>query len=153
MRRSAKIAVAGLLWLASPVFAGMAEVQTEQRKLELGVGIYRIEAECAETPESRSKGLMDRYSLPADKGMLFIFPKARHHCMWMHNTHIPLSAAFLDDEGTVINISDMQPDTNDYHCAVKPVRFVLEMNSGWFAKRGVRPGTRIDGIVQSPKGY
>lgn len=153
MRRHVKMTMAWLLWLAAPVFASMPGAQPEQQVLELSVGTYRIEAECAETPESRGKGLMDRYSLPANHGMLFIYPEAQHHCLWMRNTHIPLSAAFLDAEGTIINISDMQPDTNDFHCAAKPVLFVLEMNSGWFAKRGLRPGTRINGIWQAPNGH
>ena len=153
MRRCAKMAMASLLWIAAPVFTSMAGAQPAQHALQLSVGVYRIDAEYAETPESRSKGLMDRYSLPANHGMLFIYPEAHHHCLWMHNTHIPLSAAFLDDEGTIINLSDMQPDTNDLHCAAEPVRFVLEMNSGWFAKKEVRPGSRINGVGQAPNGY
>ena len=153
MRLCAKMAMEGFIWLAAPVFASMAGAQQPQHALELTVGNYRIEAEHAETPEKRRKGLMGRYSPQDNNGMLFIFPEARHHCLWMRNTHIPLSAAFLDDEGTIINISDMQPDTDDFHCAAEPVRHVLEMNIGWFTKHRVRPGTRIYGIGQAPNGH
>jgi uncharacterized membrane protein (UPF0127 family) len=152
MRWYLKMVLACLLWLAAQVNAGMAGVQPAPHTLKLSAGVYRIEAEYAETPESRDKGLMDRYSLPPNHGMLFIFPEAHRHCMWMRNTHIPLSVAFIDDEGIIINIDDMQPDTENYYCATKPVRYALEMNSGWFAEKRMRPGARISGIGQAPLG-
>jgi uncharacterized membrane protein (UPF0127 family) len=147
MRRCLKMVIACLLWLAAP-----ADGQAAPRTIELSAGGSRIEAEYAETPESRDTGLMERHSLPANHGMLFIFPEAHRHCMWMLNTHIPLSVAFLDDEGVIVNIADMLPDTRDYHCADKPVRYALEMNRGWFEKKRIRPGARISGIGQAPPG-
>jgi uncharacterized membrane protein (UPF0127 family) len=152
MRRCLEMLIACLLWLAAPADAGLAAEQPSPRTLELSAGVYRIEAEYAETPESRDTGLMKRLSLPANHGMLFIFPEAHRHCMWMINTHIPLSVAFLDDEGVIVNIADMLPDTRDYHCAAKPVRYALEMNSGWFAEKLMHPGFRVSGIGQAPPG-
>jgi len=66
-------------------------------------------------------------------------------CFWMRNTLIPLSIAFLADDGTVVNIADMKPQSDESHCSAQPVRYALEMNVGWFAKRGVKPGSRIRG--------
>lgn len=82
--------------------------------------------------------------------MLFVFPEPRRHCMWMHNTQLPLSAAFLDDRGTIINIEDMQPFTDDNHCAARPVRYVLEMERGWFSRRGLAAGMQINGLEKAP---
>ena len=81
-----------------------------------------------------------------DAGMLFIFDEPQVHCMWMKNTLIPLSVAFIDDRGAIVNIEDMQPQTEDSHCAAQPVRYALEMNRGWFKARGVKPGSRLGGI-------
>ena len=83
--------------------------------------------------------------MPTHEGMLFVFEQASTQCFWMRNTLIPLSVAFLADDGTVVNLADMKPQSDDSHCSTKPVRYVLEMNQGWFAKRGVKPGTRISG--------
>lgn len=151
MRRFFKMVMAYLFCLMAQT-VGAAGAQQSPPTLELNAGVYRIEAEYAETPESRDKGLMDRNSLPASRGMLFIFPEARRHCMWMRNTHIPLSVAFIDDEGIIVNFADMPPDTDDYYCAARPVRYALEMNGGWFKKRLISPGARISGIGQAPPG-
>lgn len=88
---------------------------------------------------------MYRRSMPNQEGMLFVFEVASPQCFWMRNTLIPLSIAFLGDDGTVVNLADMQPQSDESHCSAKPVRFALEMNQGWFARRGVRPGMRISG--------
>ena len=120
--------------------------------LKLRVGGHRIIAEVAATLEARDVGLMNRRSLPADHGMLFVFPEAHRHCMWMHNTQIPLSVAFIDDMGAIVNIEDMQPDTTDYHCAARPVRYALEMERGWFKRRGLVAGVHIDGLENAPFG-
>jgi hypothetical protein len=95
---------------------------------------------------------MKRKSLAPDRGMLFIFPEAHRHCMWMKNTDLPLSVAFLEDNGTIVNIADMKPQTEDYHCAARPVRYALEMNSRWFSRKGFGPGLIVTGLEKEPDG-
>ncbi len=112
----------------------------------LNAGIHVITAEVANTYETRARGLMFRESLGPNQGMLFIFPEEEKHCMWMKNTLIPLSVAFIDAKGTIINVAEMQPHSEQSHCAAKPARYALEMNKGWFSNKGVRPGTAIQGI-------
>jgi uncharacterized membrane protein (UPF0127 family) len=97
------------------------------------------------------QGLMDRRSMPANQGMLFVFTQAARHCMWMRNTYLPLSVAFLDDEGRILNIEEMQPQSEDNHCAASAARFALEMNLDWFASKGIKPGMRIAGVDKSPR--
>jgi hypothetical protein len=97
------------------------------------------------TPDQRYTGLMFRREMATHEGMLFIFEHPAPQCFWMRNTLLPLSIAFLADDGTVEQIADMQPHDDNSHCSTKPVRFALEMNQGWFAKRGVKPGARIAG--------
>jgi len=126
--------------------------QSPLPELVLKAGGHRISAEVAATLSSRELGLMNRSSLPADSGMLFVFPEDHPYCMWMHDTLIPLSVAFLDDKGTIVTIADMLPRTDDTHCAAGPVRYALEMNLGWFRKNGVRPGARISGLEKAPQG-
>jgi len=111
----------------------------------LRVGMHSIRAQLALTPLQRQIGLMYRRSMSNQEGMLFVFDVASPQCFWMRNTLIPLSIAFLADDGTVVNLADMQPLSDESHCSAKPVRFALEMNQGWFARRGVKPGTRIAG--------
>lgn len=123
----------------------------ELPRVDLTAGFYRIQAEVAARDPDRMQGLMHRRSMPANHGMLFVFAQAARHCMWMRNTFLPLSVAFLDEEGRILNIEDMQPQTEDNHCAVKAARYALEMNLGWFAGKGIKPGTRIGGIEQSPR--
>jgi len=95
---------------------------------------------------------MHRPSMPAHRGMLFVFPDAGVQCFWMKNTLIPLSIAFLDDDGRIVQIADMQPQSLDNHCSSKPVRFALEMNAGWFKSRGLAAGAKINGIGKAPAG-
>lgn len=130
-----------------------AAVDAQARRIELTAGIHRIEAEVAADQGTRMQGLMHRRSMPANQGMLFVFPQAERHCMWMRNTLLPLSVAFLDDEGNILNIEDMQPQTENNHCAAAPARFALEMNRGWFAQKGLKPGGHIGGIEKSPRPY
>lgn len=118
--------------------------------IELTANFHRIEAEVAADQASRRQGLMHRKSMAPHRGMLFIFPQAERYCMWMRNTLLPLSVAFLDDQGKILNIEDMQPQTEDNHCASAPVRFALEMNRGYFAGKGIKPGQRIGGLEKSP---
>jgi uncharacterized membrane protein (UPF0127 family) len=120
-------------------------------RMELTAGFYRIDAEVAADQENRMQGLMQRRRLPTHEGMLFVFPSAQRHCMWMRNTLLPLSVAFLDEQGRILNIEDMQPQTETSHCAAAPARFALEMNRGWFASKGLKPGLRIGGIEKAPR--
>ncbi len=119
--------------------------------MELTAGFHRIEAEVAADQQNRMTGLMNRKAMPPQRGMLFVFPEKNTHCMWMRNTFLPLSVAFLDEEGRIINIEDMQPQTEDNHCAKVPARYALEMNLGWFSQRGIKPGTKLGGISKAPR--
>ncbi len=112
----------------------------------LGAGMHNIKAEVAETPQEHEIGLMYRTSMGANEGMLFIFERAGQQCFWMKNTLIPLAVAFVADDGTVVNVDEMKPQTLDPHCSTKPVRFVLEMNTGWFTKRGIKEGSKLSGV-------
>lgn len=120
--------------------------------VELFAGMHRIEAEVAATPESRQTGMMLRTVMAPQRGMLFVFPEAANQCMWMRNTLLPLSVAFLDEKGRIINVEDMQPKTDANHCSAKPARFALEMNLGWFRSRGLSAGFSITGIEKAPAG-
>jgi uncharacterized membrane protein (UPF0127 family) len=118
---------------------------------EIGLSIkgHKLIAEVASTESQRSTGLMHRRMLPENRGMLFIFPDIAMHAMWMMNTHVPLSVAFLDRDGLIINIADMQPHTQDTHPAQKPAKYALEMNRGWFSKRGIKPGVKVEGLEKA----
>ena len=126
--------------------------QSQLPLLELFAGMHRIEAEVAATSESRQIGMMQRTMMAPQRGMLFVFPEVTAHCMWMRNTLLPLSVAFLDEKGRIINVEDMQPKTDDTHCASKPARYALEMNLGWFKSRGLGAGSAITGIDKAPSG-
>ncbi len=112
----------------------------------LNIGVHLIKAELAIRDEERAQGLMFREQLGANEGMVFRFPENRPVCMWMKNTFVPLSVAFIDETGKIINIEDMQPQTQDAHCAKRPARYALEMNQGWFRQKSVKPGAKIDGL-------
>lgn len=114
--------------------------------VQLNAGMYLIRAEVAADFGSRAQGLMYRKSLPSNAGMLFVFDEPGAQCMWMKNTLIPLSVAFMGDDATIVNIEDMAPQTLDSHCARRPARYALEMNGGWFTARGIKPGMRLGGI-------
>lgn len=116
-------------------------------RVKLAAGMHQIDAQVARSQDERSTGLMHRKDMPQHEGMLFVFEVPTQQCFWMKNTLLPLSAAFVADDGTIVNIEDMKPQTLDSHCSQKPVRYVLEMNQGWFAKRGLKPGTRLTGPV------
>ena len=113
--------------------------------------MHLIKAEVAADFSSRGRGLMFRKSLAPNAGMLFIFNDASMHCMWMKNTYIPLSVAFLDEQGTIVSISDMQPQSEQTHCAARPALYALEMEQGWFAKRGIKPGMKLAGLDKLPR--
>jgi uncharacterized membrane protein (UPF0127 family) len=130
-------------------FSALADAQ-QMPRVDLSVGMYRVSAEVAATDANRMQGLMQRTAMAANQGMLFVFPMAARHCMWMRNTLIPLSVAFIDDAGKIINVEDMLPKTENNHCAGAPARFALEMNKGWFAAKGFGTGVRINGLEQAP---
>lgn len=132
-----------LLWQAAIVRAQLPEVA-------LTVNGHKLTAEVAHTDPARSQGLMHRRMLPENRGMLFVFPTVARHAMWMMNTYVPLSVAFIDEHGLIINIEDMKPHTQDSHPAAKPAKYALEMNLGWFSKRGIKPGAKIIGMEQAP---
>lgn len=121
--------------------------------VELFAGMHRIEAEVAATPQSRQIGLMHRSFMAPQRGMLFVFTESLPHCMWMRNTLLPLSVAFLDEKGSIINVEDMQPKTEVNHCASRPARYALEMNLGWFRSRGLGSGATLTGIEKAGAGY
>ena len=131
-----------LLLAASPALAQQPPLPT----VELGAGMHLIRAELAATDATRSLGLMHRTSLAANGGMLFAFDAPGAYCMWMKNTPLPLSVAFIDAAGAIVNIEDMQPHTEQSHCAARPVTYALEMRQGWFAARGIRAGERLRGL-------
>jgi len=140
-----------ILLLALVAFVGLApttQAQTGPQKLpaiRLNAGIHNISAEVAQTPEQRATGLMFRTDLGPNDGMLFVFEEPAQQCFWMKNTLVPLSVAFVGDDGKVVNVDEMKPRTLDSHCSEKPVRYVLEMNEGWFRKRGIKPGSKLQG--------
>lgn len=112
----------------------------------LTAGIYLIKAEVAATEQERQQGLMLREKMAQNEGMVFVFEAPAGVCMWMKNTLLPLSVAFIDEGGKIINIEDMKPETTDSHCAKKLVRYALEMNQGWFKQKNLKPGSTIEGL-------
>jgi uncharacterized protein len=124
--------------------------QTTLPRIKLQAGMHQMDVQVAQTPEQRSIGLMFRAEMPTHEGMLFVFEQPTVQCFWMKNTLLPLTAAFVADDGTIVNLADMKPQTTDSHCSAKPVRFVLEMNQGWFAKKGLKAGSRLAGAAFKP---
>jgi len=111
--------------------------------VRLQAGMHVIRAEVADTDRTRAIGLMGRESLGPNEGMLFVFDREAVHCFWMRNTPLPLSIAFLDDDGRIVDIAQMAPRSDDSHCPSRAVRFALEMEQGWFARHGIAPGARL----------
>jgi uncharacterized membrane protein (UPF0127 family) len=134
-----------LLAAAAPAFAQNTGQPQSLPTVALNAGMHNIVAQVAKTEEQRQTGLMYRQQMAGHEGMIFVFEKPATQCFWMRNTFIPLSTAFLADDGTIVNIEDMKPQTEASHCSTKPVRYVLEMNQGWFAKRGLKAGAKING--------
>lgn len=116
-------------------------------RVSLSAGMHQISAQVAQTPVQRQIGLMNRKDMPQHEGMLFVFEEPAQQCFWMKNTLLPLTAAFLADDGTIVNLADMKPQTLNSHCSAQPVRYVLEMNQGWFMGKAIKPGMRLSGAV------
>ncbi len=140
------LAIACAIAAFAPHEPTLAQQQYPQPKLptvRIEAGIHVVRAELADTVGTRMLGLMGRESLGPNEGMLFVFEQKAVHCFWMRNTPLPLSIAFLDDDGSIVNIAQMAPRSDDSHCPKQPVRFALEMEQGWFAKRGLQEGARL----------
>ena len=125
--------------------AGPAAAQTRFASVELSAGMHLIKAEVAASEAQREQGLMFRDKMAPNAGMLFVFDAPATQCMWMKNTLLPLSVAFIDAAGKIVNIEDMQAQTLDNHCSAKAVavRYALEMNLGWFKQKHIKPGMLI----------
>lgn len=144
MNKIFKLYLAFLMCAACALQAQEAP-QMDLDRTTLTAGMHLIDAQLAQTPQQRMVGLMHRKEMPAHEGMLFVFEEPSQQCFWMKNTLLPLSAAFIADDGSIVNIEDMQPQTTASHCSKKPVRFVLEMNQGWFSKKGIKAGSKLGG--------
>ncbi len=134
--------VATIAFSAAGAFAQVAFPTTQ-----LTAGMHVIKAEVAATDPARQQGLMFREKMANNAGMIFVFDQPNPQCMWMKNTLLPLSVAFLDAEGKIINIEDMQPQKLDSHCSTKPAKYALEMNLGWFKQKNIKPGMAIGGLA------
>ncbi len=134
-----------LLGIALACTALAQQPQTQLPRTKLSAGMHLMDVQLAQSPQERQIGLMFRREMPQHEGMLFVFEQPATQCFWMRNTLIPLTAAFVADDGTIVNLADMKPQTDDSHCSRQPVRFVLEMNQGWFAKRNIQAGYKLGG--------
>ena len=153
--RHALVCVASVAAFALPAAVAQAQAQDAPQmnlqRVELTAGMHRIDAQVALAPQERQIGLMFRKEMPQHEGMLFVFEQPAQQCFWMKNTLLPLTAAFVADDGTIVNLEDMKPQTLDSHCSAKPVRYVLEMNKGWFAQKGIKAGTKLGGALSQRK--
>jgi len=152
MKFSARLALflASLAGACSMAFAQQVP-QPKLPTIDLQSGMYLIKAEVAGNYATRMVGMMMREKMASNEGMLFLFPEKEKQCMWMKNTLLPLSVAFIDENGVILNIEDMKPQTEDSHCSVKPSPYALEMNLGWFKQKGVKAGSKILGIEKAGK--
>jgi uncharacterized protein len=149
MSRSSSFLCALSCWVIS-VSACSQDAPQKLPAITLNAGMHIVQAELAQTPDQRAIGLMFRKTMGANEGMLFAFEQPATQCFWMKNTLLPLDIAFLEADGTVVNIDAMKPQTLESHCSSKPVPYVLEMNVGWFAKRGIKPGFKLKGAPFQP---
>ena len=136
--------VASMLAAIAPETRADEPIALPQRVLHAGNRPFSVAV--AATPQQRQHGLMGYTHLGDDEGMLFVFGSKSGYCFWMKDTLIPLSIAFLDDDGSIVNIEDMLPQTPVTHCPKAAVRYALEMNQGWFRNKDIRPGMRISGL-------
>lgn len=138
------------LLITAVLVLSAAGAAAEVPEIVLSVGGRQLTVEVAHTEPARAQGLMHRRMLPESRGMLFVFREPKHHGMWMMNTYVPLSVAFLDEQGVIINVADMEPHARTTHSAARPAKYALEVNRGWFAKHGIKPGARVEGIERAP---
>ena len=141
----AALAAAAFVATVSAQDAPAGKPQLDLARTELTAGMHRIHAQVAQTGREKEIGLMHRQEMPTNEGMLFIFDRPGVQCFWMKNTLLPLTAAFVADDGTIVNLADMTPLSEQSHCSKQPVRYVLEMNQGWFKQRGLAAGTKLGG--------
>ncbi|MBL8330951.1 MAG: DUF192 domain-containing protein [Rubrivivax sp.] len=144
------LALSVMAVLTMPGAAAQTGPQPKLPTASLGAGMHNIVAELATTPMQRQLGMMMRTEMAQHEGMLFIFDETLRQCFWMRNTLLPLSIAFIADDGRIVNLAEMKPQSDDAHCSDKPVRYVLEMNKGWFSKRGIKAGDRLRGPMFKP---
>ncbi len=145
-----QLTLVALSALFGPPLQALEGPQPRLPTVQLQAGMHNIVAEVARTPQQQQIGMMMRTEMATHEGMLFVFEEASARCFWMKNTLLPLSIAFIEDDGTVVNIAEMKPRSEASHCSDKPVRYALEMNQGWFAKRAIRPGFRLKGPPFKP---
>jgi uncharacterized protein len=143
---SIRTILAGFLAMLSFCAHAFEGPQLNLQRIKITAGMHQIDTQLALTPIERQIGLMNRPTMPAHEGMLFVFEQPTKQCFWMKNTLLPLTAAFVADDGTIVNLVDMKPQSLDSHCSTKEVRYVLEMNQGWFAKRGIKAGSKLSGV-------
>ncbi len=146
MNTMKKLFLIALLALCGPSLYA----QTPLPEITLSIKGHKLTAEVAANDNSRTVGLMHRRMMPENRGMLFVFVYAQPQSFWMMNTYLPLSIAFIDEQGVIVNIADMKPLTTDPHPSAKPAKYALEMNQGWFAKHGIKAGARVDGLKEAP---
>jgi len=137
-----------LFTLAAAAGIAHAAAAADLPTTTLTIGTHKLTAEIVTTPEQRALGLMNRFSLKPDHGMLFVFERPEPLGFWMKNTYIPLSIAFIGAEGRIVNIEDMKPQTEETHWSKGPALYALEMRKGWFSERGIGPGAAVTGMPQ-----
>lgn len=142
--RIAAVRVLAALVLAAAALHARAEPALRTQVLK--VASHPLKVEVAASEAEREKGLMFRKSMPREEGMLFIFDDPGYYAMWMKNTLIPLSVAFVDRAGTILNIEDMEPQTLDTHLAAGPALYAIETNKGWFESHKVHAGDKVTGL-------
>ena len=135
------------LLFAAPLQVAAKELPT----IPLTIGTHQLTAEVATTPEQQMTGLMNRFSLKSNTGMLFPFERPEVRSFWMRNTYVALSIAFIGTDGRILNIDDMQPQTDDPHWSKGAALYALEMKRGWFAERGIVAGDRVEGLAKVPR--
>ena len=150
MKISVSLLLSLLLGLASASTNAQNQPQLNLPRTTLSIGFHQLQVQVAATPEQQATGLMFRTDMPAHEGMLFVFPQDERHCMWMKNTFVPLSVAFIDDKGRIVSIHDMEPQTENSHCAATNARYALEMAKGWFRGKGISAGALVGGIDKAP---
>jgi uncharacterized membrane protein (UPF0127 family) len=141
-RRAAVVLTAAL---AAATVAAQNAPQAKLPTTPLTAGMHVIQAELARAPEQQMVGMMFRREMGVNEGMLFVNDEPGVRCFWMRNTLLPLTIAFIGDDGSIVNLADMAPQTEDSHCSAQPVRFALEMRQGWFAKHGIKTGFKLRG--------